>query len=362
MKQIGKMFSTVGLTAALILNASVFCYASESPLNNESLATGSNELLSDKTTISIPESGDQFIKVQQKGEDSILTKLPDEFSGVDGKRCSDGSVIYTCGKSLALEVRKINETERGEMFSGVQQILHIGNKNAPNTVEYKFVVTKGGKLVSADMIQGITDSYNGWYFIINKQGQLLAGIEPAEAIDSAGNPVATHYELNDGNKLVQVIEYNDQSQFPVTATATTESVKVGVKNGKPKKVKKTVVPSGQGRDGTKVSYNRQAIMIAYSGGGNSLCSVSFSASYVGIGFAVSFDVPNGRNGGSGASLNRLENGNYTKKGHTYKAYVRKTYKVTPHAEYRKLKRGTVYTRTWATHELVSNYPYLKKTA
>lgn len=174
--------------------------------------------MSDKTTISIPENGDQFIKVQRKGEDSILTKLPDEFSGVDGKRCSDGSVIYTCGKSLALEVRKINETER------------------------------------------------------------------------------------------------------------------------------------------------EVIMIAYSGGGNSLCSVSFSASYVGIGFAVSFDVPNGRNGGSGASLNRLENGNYTKKGHTYKAYVRKTYKVTPHAEYRKLKRGTVYTRTWATHELISNYPYLKKTA
>jgi len=239
--------------------------------------------------------------------------------------------------------------------------MHINNNNAPKTFKYKFLVPEGGKLVSADMIQGIEDSYNGWYFVLNKQGQLLAGIEPAEAIDSAGNSVPTHYELIDENTLAQVVEYKDNSQFPVTATATTESAKAGVKTGKPKKVKKTVVPSGQGRDGTKVSYNRQAIMIAYNGGGNSLCSVSFSASYVGIGFGVSFNVPNGKVGGSGAILNKLPNGKYTKKGHTYKAYVRKTYKVTPHSEYRKLRRGTVYIRTWATHKLLNNYPCLKKT-
>jgi len=115
---IGKIFSTVGLAAALIFNASILCYASDLPINNESLETNSDELLSDntKTNVSIPINGNQFIKVQQQGENSILTKLPDEFSEVTGKKYSDGSVKYAYDKSLSLEVQKINETEMGGCF------------------------------------------------------------------------------------------------------------------------------------------------------------------------------------------------------------------------------------------------------
>lgn len=57
-------------------------------------------------------------------------------------------------------------------------------------------------------------------YIIDKNDDIIAVIDPAYVQDADGNSVETHYEIY-GNKLNQVIESDESTQFPVVVAVTT---------------------------------------------------------------------------------------------------------------------------------------------
>jgi len=104
------------------------------------------------------------------------------------------------------------------MTGGFRALVNIKDANAPR--EYRFPVNgpAGSHLRTfAELFGGGNDT--GEVFLLDAANRLITGFEAAWAKDANGAPVATRYRL-EGNTLVQVVDFDQHTAFPVVADPT----------------------------------------------------------------------------------------------------------------------------------------------
>lgn len=92
--------------------------------------------------------------------------------------------------------------------------------------------------------------------ILMQIGTVIETIDPAWAKDANGNTVPTHYEIR-GDELVQIVDFNENSAFPVIADPTKHPNKTITKTVTKAKVK-------QIRDSYSTSARVRYFMGAFS--------------------------------------------------------------------------------------------------
>ncbi|MFF4530688.1 hypothetical protein ACFY1P_15610 [Streptomyces sp. NPDC001407] len=123
---------------------------------------------------------------------------------VTGVKAGSGTVVYSeVAKSTDLAVQPTTD-------GGARTLVTLKDGSASNDQRFNLSLPKGAGL--------IPDGKGG--FAVVKPGEgttvTVGAIEAPWAKDANGKPVATHYKL-DGNQLVQHVETNKNTAFPVVA-------------------------------------------------------------------------------------------------------------------------------------------------
>lgn len=92
------------------------------------------------------------------------------------------------------------------LADGAQTLIHINRADAPRVYQFPVEVPEGGKL---EMMDDGTVSLN-----VNRMPN--GGFEAPWATDANGKPVTTRLEVQ-GRNLVQVVEFDENTAFPVVA-------------------------------------------------------------------------------------------------------------------------------------------------
>lgn len=200
-------------------------------------------------------SDDEVVLDGGEADEQISMSLPEEFNHMEGTLAGDGTIVYTEEKTdAALTVQAVKKQQDDICLDGFRSLLTIKNAHAPHEYSFQFDLPEGAKLVQdGDYINIINENNmvtdeNGE----NPEPEVLGVIEPAWAKDINGNSVNTYYRIN-GNTLTQVVEFNENSDFPIIADptviimskpdcafdwwATAYTIKVKVSNFDPQRIK-----------------------------------------------------------------------------------------------------------------------------
>lgn len=90
---------------------------------------------------------------------------------------------------------------------GVQTLIQIGDADAPSEYRFPLDLPEGGQAALFD---------DGAVVISNASGIAVSGFRAPWAVDANGAPVPTSFRI-DGNELVQVVDFEAATSFPVIA-------------------------------------------------------------------------------------------------------------------------------------------------
>lgn len=178
--------------------------------------------------VTIADGIDAEIKVPQKGsdnlvvndaynvEDSYSMKLPQEVYGEEGKTTENGTIVYASDeKKVTVGVQPLMQNIKNVSFEGVRTTITINDASAAKEYSFRYELDEGSKLVTAADYLG--DEYDtGEVYIVNKNDEITTIIEKAWAKDSNGNEIETYYKVK-GNELIQVVNFDENTAFPVVA-------------------------------------------------------------------------------------------------------------------------------------------------
>ncbi|MGC2872858.1 hypothetical protein ACDL92_06205 [Ihubacter sp. mB4P-1] len=169
--------------------------------------------------IVIPKTGSDNLMIE--GSEKIEIKLPECINNVNGYIDNNKTLYYDSNIAM-IKVMPLQERQGELIFDGIRSDIIIKHINSPQQYEYKYTLENNYYLISAREYSG---ENSGEIYIIDKEDNIIAVIDPPHAQDADGNKVDTHYELY-GNTLKQVIEPNKTTVFPIVATSTTHPNKV----------------------------------------------------------------------------------------------------------------------------------------
>lgn len=89
----------------------------------------------------------------------------------------------------------------------VQVATVIANADSPTMYAYTIGAGDGSKLIEVD---------KGYVAIADAEGNLIAGVAPAWAVDANGDQVPTWFEI-DGDTLVQHVDHSAAYEYPIVA-------------------------------------------------------------------------------------------------------------------------------------------------
>ena len=183
--------------------------------------------------IIVPKDGQNHISIQSEVCD-ISMSLPDEVKKVKSIVSEKGTAIYNCvDEDMSVAVQAISDKQMGVTIDSVRTMVTIENATAPRIYEFDFYLPDGCRLLKSEDYHG-NNSDAGYIYIVNDNNrmfdvesgtympELLGVIEPAWAIDANGNRLDIRHEIS-GKTLKQIVEFNDNSVFPIVANATTST-------------------------------------------------------------------------------------------------------------------------------------------
>lgn len=173
----------------------------------------------ENVNISIPKYGRDNIKLVA-GEEQIEMKLPEEVLASKGLVSEDGYVMYQTEEEVDVVVQAIEEKiSKNEQRSGVRTMISISDENAPKEYEFTYDLPEGYCLIMGKELNNaeINDDAIG---IVNSEGYAVAIIDSPWALDAKGNTIPTKYRI-EGNTVVQEIEFDKDTKFPVVADPST---------------------------------------------------------------------------------------------------------------------------------------------
>ncbi|PCK70543.1 hypothetical protein PL1_2861 [Paenibacillus larvae subsp. larvae B-3650] len=163
----------------------------------------------DAGTISIPHENDsQSIEIRGR-TDSLKISLP-KVDTKEAIQTSNGTIVYKGKEENSSVDLAVQPTTKG-----VRNLVRINDATAPKEYNFNIKIPEGSKLVSAADYLG-ADFDTKEVFIVDEKNQIQSIFTPAWAKDANGNDIPTHYEIR-GNDLVQKVEFNENTAFPVVA-------------------------------------------------------------------------------------------------------------------------------------------------
>ncbi|HFR4221547.1 MULTISPECIES: hypothetical protein [Bacillus] len=177
-------------------------------LNNFKMESKETKVIENASgTVNIPTTlNSEPITIKDRTE-SLHISLP-ELNSSEVIQTNNGTLIYQDENQpadLAVQTTK----------DGVRSLIKIKNQSAPKEYEFAIDIPNGGKLVSSAEYLG-QEFDTGEVFIVDAENIIQSVFMPAWAKDANGNPVSTHYKV-DGNKLIQVVDFDENTAFPVIA-------------------------------------------------------------------------------------------------------------------------------------------------
>ncbi|MDR1033939.1 MAG: hypothetical protein LBL41_04135 [Bifidobacteriaceae bacterium] len=229
----------VAMAVALSFVAGSFAYVNAEEILEERAATEVENIISDVSEDAIsaddiiePELvGDELVvetdavdvSIPLEGDGEICTNvfnisLPNEASDAEAVITNDGTVTYGANDS--------DETTVAVQTTDEQTRIHtvIPNKDAPN--RYTYEISDGIPFLNADGSVDIRKNLpkidEEGEFVTDENDEFVyelttvAKFDIPWAKDATGNDIDTHYEIVN-NAVVQVIGFDENTQFPVTA-------------------------------------------------------------------------------------------------------------------------------------------------
>lgn len=206
----------------------------------------------DSISYEIPKDSDEAITTIFDEGVKIGMSLPQELTLGDGEVARDGSVVYTGEDDANVCTQVIEQDMHGEEVYFNRTSIVIDNSNAPHQYTFDFELPDGFKLCTADDYNKTQAEYYKHHkielidsgmseaeyeerlselkmsseevFVVDKDNEIVEVIGEAWAKDSNGYDVETRYEIED-NKLIQCVDFNEDSLFPIIADPETHPTK-----------------------------------------------------------------------------------------------------------------------------------------
>lgn len=138
--------------------------------------------------------------------------IPGGASATASSQDVDGNPVTVYG-----DTSSDSSTAVEPLSDGVSMLTDIAGPGAPTTYSFPLDIPDGG---------AITSDGDGGYTITDSSGDTVATIPAPWAQDANGNPVPTYYTL-DGDTLVQTVEFDASTAFPVVADPSLISISWG---------------------------------------------------------------------------------------------------------------------------------------
>lgn len=164
-----------------------------------------------KSELLIPKTINEPISIIDKEDESLNLKihLPKD-NNIDAVSKSDTGTILYYNKNYAPVDYSVQPTK-----DGVKSLITINDSSASKEYKFNLDLPEGSKLVtSADYLGSEYDT--GEVYIVDDSNIITSIFAPAWAKDANNNSVKTYYKV-EGNNLIQVVEFNENSAFPIVA-------------------------------------------------------------------------------------------------------------------------------------------------
>lgn len=174
-------------------------------------------------SVIIPEEGDESITIEREDGNQISMELPEEFASAEGEIVDDDIIVYDNDGNVSAAIQGVQEEKDDIVYEGIRSLITIENADAPHDYSFDFDIPEGCILKDVD----------GYIYIVNEnagdESEVIGMIEPAWAKDANGESVNTYYSVRN-NTLVQTVEFDEDSAFPIVADPNIISViKLAVK-------------------------------------------------------------------------------------------------------------------------------------
>lgn len=182
--------------------------------------------------IIMPKDGNDYVSIQSEACD-INMELPNEVRRTTEYLSENGTVIYgSKDKNVSIAVQALYDEQDGIIFDAVRTMITIDYSNASKEYSFKYDLPKGCELITSEEYYGVENAEPGWIYIVDNNNSyidletgkevadIIAVIEPAWAKDANGNNINTSYRVK-GNTLIQIVQFNERSAFPIVADPTT---------------------------------------------------------------------------------------------------------------------------------------------
>lgn len=224
-------------------------FVNENEINNNLESEKDTYIVSEEDVdISIPKDGDgSIIMGDELKNNQTEMKLPNEVKNVDAEKTDNGTIIYNPpNENMSIGVQVLSVGEEKEQWSAIRVLITIDNAEANKEYGFKYNLPYGYKLIKAEdwydefikTDETSMDDFvsSGEIYVISKDGMIIETIEPAWAYDANNNLIPTHYDIR-GDELVQVVEFDENTAFPVIADPTKHPNKTVIKKIGKTKVK-----------------------------------------------------------------------------------------------------------------------------
>lgn len=186
------------------------------------------DIRQDEKFIAIADGTISEIKIPNMGNNNIIVNdadrengnysmsLPEEVSEEKGVLSKNGTIIYTSDeKEVTVGVQPMMEKVNNVSFEGVRTTITIEDASASKEYSFKYNLQEGSKLVTAAEYLG-EEFDTGEVYIVDENNEITTIIDKAWAKDANGNDIETYYKIN-ANELVQVVNFDENTAFPVVA-------------------------------------------------------------------------------------------------------------------------------------------------
>ncbi|MGP9684028.1 hypothetical protein [Brachybacterium sp. AOP3-A1-3] len=156
------------------------------------------DLWNDDRTVSIGENPDGLLSVEMAEKD-LRISLPVAHSGMQDSRGSSEPTSWEDGDGVTFTPLVTPEGD-------VQINTIIPDADAPQRYAYDLSIPDYASV----------EEQGGAHLFLDADGNMIAGLAPAWAVDATGQSIPTHFEI-EGKTVTQVVEFTEGTQFPVVA-------------------------------------------------------------------------------------------------------------------------------------------------